>query len=440
MLDVKAHVEETLKVHLDVSLFETNEPGIPPEVAERPHEFLQGLKDKYGEVVRIDDGVLDGIDFAGTALGHYDRSKPAFLVLGYDAVMACMNDFATFRQGHNGEPVFGDVPMFSDPPEQSPYKNIAMRGLGRAAVEKLTREVIRPSAEMLADRLVAKGGGDLITEYAGLIPVIAISGLFGLPSQGSRDLIRQGRDTLRMGYNRNAAFIALGEMRYTYTNLLYERRKAPGDDFISWLTTQTLPSGQPLRTSEIVGLCMLLVGAGAETTGTVLGEMLVGLLSDRRQWEALVADRSLIPNAVQEALRWEGPVPLIPRQAKKDTEFYGFQVPESAKMFCAIGQANRDESRWSSPHELDVTREAAPSVAFGAGAHVCAGHVLARAELATALETLLDRAPDLRLDPAFPAPRIKGFSTRSVGAVHCLTRAPTQAASGLKDDRVAERT
>jgi cytochrome P450 len=417
LLDLKAHVEKTLAVAFDRSLFENNNPGIPLDALVDPHRRLEAIREKFGPVVLIEDGVLDGIDFAGSALGHYDRRKPAFLVLGYDAVMECMNDTAAFRQGHSGEPLFGDAPLFSDPPEQTPYKSLAMRGLGRSAIEKLDTAVIRPAAEILADRITAKGSGDLVPEYTGIVPVIALSALFDLPPEWSAKFIRQGRDIINIGHDMNAGFIALGEMRYYFTNLLYERRRAPGDDFISWLIDAKLPGGEPLRTSEIVGLCMMLVGAGAETTGTVLGQMMVGLLSERPKWEALCADRSLVPGAVAEALRWEGPAPIIPREARQDTTFRGFDVPQGAKMFCAVADANRDASRWACPHQMDINREAQHNLAFGSGAHVCAGHVLARTELETALDVLLERAPTLRLDPDAQAPQIRGFSTRSVGSI-----------------------
>jgi cytochrome P450 len=334
--------------------------------------------------------------------------------------MECMNDTASFRQGHNGEPVLGDVPLFGDPPEQTPYKNLVMRGLGRSAMQKLNNDVVRPAAEMLADQMAEKRKGDLVTEYTGLIPVIALSALFDLPAQASAKFIQQGRAIIQMGFDVNAAYIALGEMRNYFTNLLYERRKAPGNDFLSWLTTAELRGGEPLRTSEIVGLCLMLVGAGAETTGVVLGEMMVGLLSDREQWDALLADRDRAPAAAAEALRWEGPVPIIPRQARKDTVFHGFEVPEGSKVFCAIGQANRDATRWSCPHNMDVTREPEHNLAFGSGAHVCAGHILARLEIETALSVLLERVPTLQLDPNAPPPEIRGFSTRSVGSIRYL--------------------
>jgi cytochrome P450 len=86
-------------------------------------------------------------------------------------------------------------------------------------------------------------------------------------------------------------------------------------------------------------------------------------------------------------------------------------------MFCAVADANRDASRWACPHQMDINREAQHNLAFGSGAHVCAGHVLARTELETALDVLLERAPTLRLDPDAQAPQIRGFSTRSVGSI-----------------------
>jgi cytochrome P450 len=270
---------------------------------------------------------------------------------------------------------------------------------------------------MLADRMVAKGRGDLVLDYTGIIPVIVISALFDLPPLWSAKFIGQGRAVVEMGYDMSAAYVALGEQRNYFTHLLYERRKSPGTDFLSWLTTAELAKGQPLRTSEIVGLCMMLVSAGTETTSRVLGEMMVALLSDPEQFARLRADRSLVDAAVAETLRWDGPVPVLPRAARMDTSLHGVEVPEDSLLFCCLIEANRDPSRWENPHAFDLERPPQPTMSFGGGAHICAGHLLARAELETGLDVLIERCPGLRLDPEADMPEIRGFSTRAVGSI-----------------------
>jgi cytochrome P450 len=416
-MNLAAHIEETLKIDLDDSLFTTREP-VPPNLLRQPHAFLDDIQKKHGPVAVIRGGVLEGADFA--KIGHFDPSQDAFLVTGFDAVHDCMSDPTRFRQAHHGEPVFGDVPLFDDPPRQTPYKTLVMRGLGRPATERLRAEVIRPACEMLADRMVAKGRGNLVLDYTGLIPVIVLSCLFDLPPQWSGKLIEQARAVVEMGYDMNAAYLALGEQRFVLTNLLYERRERPGSDFLSWLLDAKLPDGTPLRTSEIVGLCLMLIGAGSETTGRVMGEMMVALLQDESQMAKLRADPGLVPAAVAEGLRWDGPVPVLPRAARVATQLHGVDIPEGALLFCCLVQANRDPGRWDRPDVFDLSRAPQPTMAFGAGAHVCAGHLLARAELETALQVLLERVPNLRLDPDAPAPEILGFASRSVGRIPYL--------------------
>lgn len=417
MLDLRAHVEESLKVELNEVMFASREP-LPEEVLRHPYVFLNNIQAKYGPVTPIPNGVLEGIDFA--KIGHYDPATPAFLVLGYEAVHECMNAPDKFRQAHHGEPILGDVPLFGDPPEQTPYKSLLMRGLSRSHTEQLKRDVIRPVAEMLADRLVEKGRGNLVLDYTGIIPVIVLSCMFDLPPQWSGKFINQGRAVVEMGYDLDAAYIALGDQRNYFTRLLYERRKKPGNDFLSWLDTAELPGGQRLRTSEIIGLCLMLVGAGSETTSRVLGEMLMALLIDDSQMALLRQDHSRVSAAVSEALRWDGPVPVIPRAARKNTTLSGVAIPEDALLFCCLIQANRDPSRWQCPHQYDLTRPVQSTMAFGAGAHICAGHLLARAELEIGLQVLLERAPNLRLDPEAAKPEILGFSSRSTGNIPYL--------------------
>jgi len=160
----------------------------------------------------------------------------------------------------------------------------------------------------------------------------------------------------------------------------------------------------------------LLLPAGAETTYRSSGNLLYGLLTHTDQFDAVRNDRSLIPQAIEEGLRWEPPLLFIMRTAKTDTKLGDIEIPAGANMGVAIGAANRDPDRYPDPDTFDIYRDARQHIAFGAGPHICLGQHLARLETRIALESVFDKLPNLRLDPdamATEDPHIHGLTFRS---------------------------
>jgi cytochrome P450 len=160
----------------------------------------------------------------------------------------------------------------------------------------------------------------------------------------------------------------------------------------------------------------VMLPAGAGTTYRGLGCLLLGLLQTG-QIERLRRERWRIEDAIEESLRWEQPLTSLSRIATRDTELAGVAIPEGSVVNVCIGAANRDPARWSDPHRLDITRERQVHASFGLGPHLCIGMHLARLELQAALETLLDRFPNARLDPDAPEPWITGLLFRVPTAV-----------------------
>ena len=143
-----------------------------------------------------------------------------------------------------------------------------------------------------------------------------------------------------------------------------------------------------------------------------MGNLLVALLARPDDLERVGRDRSLVPRAVEETLRWESSVTMVNRVSTRDTEIAGCPVPQGSSVVLLTSSANRDESTYEGADEWRLDRTPAPHLAFGWGRHLCLGMHLARLELCVGLETLLDRLPDLRLDPAAPAPEIVGYAFR----------------------------
>jgi cytochrome P450 len=170
---------------------------------------------------------------------------------------------------------------------------------------------------------------------------------------------------------------------------------------------------QRLTDEEIVSFLRLLLPAGAQTTYRTLCNLLLGLLTHPDQLKAVYDDRSLIPQAIEEGLRWEPPLIGFGREATVDTEIEGVPIAAGTMVNLVIAAADRDPSRWDHPEEFDIFRPQLPHLAFGSGNHVCLGIHFARMELRVAMERIFERLPDLRLDPSVEDVYIGGLGARS---------------------------
>jgi cytochrome P450 len=203
------------------------------------------------------------------------------------------------------------------------------------------------------------------------------------------------------------------------TTIVRERRRHPAEDIISVLAHAEL-DGQQLSDEEIVAFLRLLLPAGAETTYRSSSNLLFGLLSDRAQWEAIEHDRSLIPQAIEEGLRWEPPLTITARTCVRDTTLEGTEIAAGSAITACIGSANHDETRWDDPERFDIFRPQKPHLAFAFGPHMCLGMHLARMETTVLLNALLDRLPNLRFGPEADDIQITGLIFRAPPALPVL--------------------
>jgi cytochrome P450 len=192
-----------------------------------------------------------------------------------------------------------------------------------------------------------------------------------------------------------AASVAL---RDYLAGIVEAKRAEPGEDVISLLVQEEL-DGERLEDEEIFSFLRLLLPAGAETTYRATGNLLFALLSNPAQLAALRADRSLVPQAIEECIRWESPLLITSRSATVDTTVGGVDITAGTMVIPSVGSANHDESRWDDADDFDLFRPVVPHISFGVGPHMCLGMHLARLEMAAAINLLLDRLPDLRPDP-----------------------------------------
>jgi cytochrome P450 len=209
--------------------------------------------------------------------------------------------------------------------------------------------------------------------------------------------------------------------------LIARRRAQPGDDVVSGMIAAELEledgSRRPLTDQEIMANCKLIILAGGGTTWRQLGITLCALLNRHDQWEALKADRELIEQAIDEAVRWNPTDPYFSRLVTKDTVLAGVELPAGAVLDICLGAANRDPARWDDPDDYDLHRPFQSHLGFSIGAHQCLGMNVAKAEMLVAINALIDNFPDLRLDPDAPEPALVGaLEGRGMTAVPVLLR------------------
>lgn len=286
-----------------------------------------------------------------------------------------------------------------EPPVHTRLRRLVSKAFTPRMAESL-RPRIRKIATELAEGLVERGGGDLLTEIAEPLPVTVIADLLGIP-EADRHLLRPWSADICGMYELNppleaqhTAVRAAMEFSDYLRDLARSRRKTPGDDLISTLA-QVVDEGDRLTEDELIGTCALLLNAGHEATVNATVNGWWALFRNPGELERLRADPSLLPTAVEELLRWDTPLQMFERWVLSDITVCGVDIPRGVEVALLFGSANRDGEVFPSPDTLDVGRVDNPHISFGAGIHFCLGAPLARIELAESFAALLRAAPTL---------------------------------------------
>lgn len=307
--------------------------------------------------------------------------------------------------------------VFNDPPLHTRVRRLLMGALNQRAIARMEAGVV-VLVEGLLDAMHERGPrADLIADFAALIPVEVIGNLLEVP-RDERGPLRgwslailsalepaPSAEVLARGHAAVRDFLAYLE------GLVAARRARPGDPAVDVLTRliEGETDGERLAPRELLHNCIFLLNAGHETTTNLIGNGLQALLSQRGQYERLVADPSLLPGAVEELLRYESPLQLNNRLSVAPLALAdGPPIPPGSFVTLAIGAANRDPAQFADPDRLDIARKPNLHLAFGHGAHACAGMNVARLEARVAIGALARRFPRLALDgPAERDPRIR---------------------------------
>jgi len=351
----------------------------------------------------------EGVDVA-------DPNVPApVTVFGFDEVVSVLRDNETFSssvyEGVMGM-VMGRTILQMDEPEHRSVRALVAGSFRSKMLERWEEDLVALVVNELIDTFADRGRSDLVRDVTFNFPVQVIARILGLPREDYPRFQRWALEITSVTANWDRGIAASAALRDYFVDVMAERRATPGDDLISDLVRAEV-DGRHLDDEEICSFLRLLLPAGVETTYRASGSLLLALLNDRTQFDALYRDRTVFPQAFEEALRWEPPVTVILRRATRDTELAGVAIEKGADIGLMIGAANRDERKYPDPDIYDMFRAQRQHVGFGFGVHVCLGMHLARMESRVAINTLFDRLGPFTLDPDAEPPHIEGLAFRS---------------------------
>lgn len=341
---------------------------------------------------------------------YYNEKLEFYALSRWDDVEAALLDWETYRSGRGTildvlrarVEIPPGVLLFEDPPLHDLHRGLLTRVFTPRRMNAIEPLVRRYCAGLL-DALRDAGGFDVIADFGALVPMRTIGFLLGIPEEGQDALRRDVDDGLRIeetGLRERAprSFEVSNQLLAEYIEW---RADHPSDDLMTQLLHAEIEEDgrrRRLTRPEVLGYTLMIAAAGNETAARLIGftaQLLADHPDQRRQ---LVADRSLIPAAIEEVLRFEAPSPVQGRYVARDSEHHGRIVPKDSIMLLLNGSANRDGRRVEDPDRFDIHRRGQGHLSFGYGLHFCLGAALARLEGRVALDEILERWPEWDVD------------------------------------------
>jgi cytochrome P450 len=385
-------------------------------------ELAGDVRDPYPMLagIRADSPVLR-VDF-GPRSGHRSRLDPKaprvpslFTVTSYELAQRVLTDNVRFSSAGYATTigqVMGRTILQMDPPEHLRHRPLVARAFRARILDQWSDTIIGATVSELIDAFAGDGHADLIPQLTFPFPVRIMARILGLPESDWPRFLRLSTELIAVMRNWDRAVAAGRELRGYFAELIADRRRHPREDLVSQLIEAEV-GGRRLSDDEIYPFLLLLLPAGAETTYRSSSNLLFGLLSNPDQLHAVRADRDLLPQVIEEALRWETPLLTVARTAAEDVELGGVRIPAGGFAAISLGAANRDPARYSNPDAFDIYRQDQQHISFGDGAHKCLGIHLARLEMRVLLNAVLDHLPGVHLDPGADDPHIHGLIFRS---------------------------
>jgi cytochrome P450 len=379
-----------------------------------PYEYFEEMRSK-GPVHRLADRdivIVTGFEEALQVLKNAEDFSSAIAPQGPALPLPFTpagDDITAQIEAHRPQLMAADLLVAYDDKQHSYSRSILSR-LFTPSRLKANEAFMVAYAEQLVKGVVAKGSCELIGEVATPFVTLVIADLLGVPAD-DREKFREVIDAGPPPGNMDAQDARrtdgpLELMGRYFAQYIMDRRANPRGDVLTDLATAKYPDGSTPDLMEIVRLATFLFGAGQDTSAKLLGNAMRFIVEQPGLQDKLRADRSLIPAFIEEVLRLEGSSKMTARLARKNTRIADMEIPAGTKVFVALAAANRDPRRWPNPQEFDFSREKLKEhVAFGRGAHVCAGAPLARVEIRVILDKFLEYTSDIDLSEKEHGPR-----------------------------------
>jgi cytochrome P450 len=341
--------------------------------------------------------------------------QPALIVTRYADVTAILRDYARFSSVQQISPEVRQrglfrgaaTMLFSDPPVQTRLRRLVSRDFTPRRIREMEPR-IREIATRLLDDVERRGSFEVMADLANALPVMVIAEMLGVPAEQYQtfkewsDIIIAGGNALPGQPIPDDVVAITDQLRAYFAREIEKRRTQPGQDLISALVAAHVDN-EAMSAEELIAFVVLLLVAGNETTTNLIGNGMLALGRHPDQMELLRRSPELGPRAIEEMLRYDGPVQATSRRATADVEIGGTAIPAGAECFILLAAANHDPAQFPDPDRFDITREVRDHVAFGEGVHFCIGAPLARLEGTIAIGETLRRFPKLRLeDPSAP--------------------------------------
>jgi cytochrome P450 len=380
-----------------------------------PHAVYDELRGAHP--VHKGDLLTERLGLASSAMAVWEGQP--YAILGYAAAEQVLRDAEHFSNTVYARTVgktHGRNILNIDDPEHLYHRKVIQKAFNRRAMDRWRVEYMEPEVQRVIDRIIDRGRGELMADFALRFPVSVVHHILGLPPEKLETLQNLAAGLLLYRTRPDIGLLCserLGAMLIEYI----EKRRASGtDDFIGTLIASRMDNGACFTDEEIVSFLRILLPAGGETTARTIGSVFAYLTADPDLLAAVREDRDLIKPVIEETLRLEPPTQYVYRLCVRDTEVAGTAIPAGSPIAVSLSAANRDPLVYEDPAAFRLHRPTA-HLAFGHGVHLCLGMHLARMEASAALTGFLDRMPRLRRDPSAPAPVISGIAFRSPAVV-----------------------
>ena len=345
----------------------------------------------------------------------YPADVPHYMVLGYKECMEVLTNptvFSNKAYAFNLGQSFGRALTTMDQPEHTKYRRIFQKAFLPQNIFSWGENIVAPVVSELIDDFIPTGKADLVKQFTHHYPFRVIYRQLALPPDEAIIFHRIAIAQTLVATDLEHAVEAADKLGEYFPKVIDARRKNPGEDLISLLAGAEV-DGEYLPEDVLVAFLRLLINAGGDTTYRGTSILFTRLLSNVDMLEAVRNDRTLIANAIDEAIRIDGPLIMQERWAAQDSEIAGVKIPAGSLVHVCAGAANRDPKVFPDPDRFDIFRDNAKKhIGFGSGPHVCIGQHLARIEMTTALNAIIDRLSNLRLDKSMPEPQVKGTIMR----------------------------